>query len=289
MRWLSDVLETRGRASFGATRRIFKRTLSPLLLLAAAGCATHGASSPVLSAQSFGPDAARDVRTLVLVLHADGDGDVPVAFADAAHGIADAIPHARAVALLRPGYRDAAGNSSPGMRGGIGGDSYTAERIAAVGDTVAQWRARYPQARTILVGQSGGAAMAAALTGLRPGLVDGVVLAGCPCMLPEWRKYRAKQGHGSFATPVSSFDPLMTVGGVAPATRVALLVGSNDTDTPQRFSRAYAEALALRGIATDYRVLPGRGHDLLGDPDLIDAVRRMSADPVVQQNAKVTP
>ncbi|MCZ2917058.1 hypothetical protein NYY62_19200, partial [Acinetobacter baumannii] len=66
---------------------------------------------------------------------------------------------------------------------------------------------------------------------------------------------------------------------------------SNDTDTPQRFSRAYAEALALRGIATDYRVLPGRGHDLLGSPDLIDAVRRMSAGPVTapQQNAKVMP
>jgi acetyl esterase/lipase len=104
-------------------------------------------------------------------------------------------------------------------------------------------------------------------------------------MLPEWRKYRAKLGHGGFATPVASFDPLMTVGGVAPATRVALLVGSDDSDTPQRFSRAYAEALALRGIATDYRVLPGRGHDLLADRDLIDAVRRMSADPA----AAVTP
>ena len=49
--------------------------------------------------------------------------------------------------------------------------------------------------------------------------------------------------------------------------------------------------VALRGIATDYRVLPGRGHDLLGDPDLIDAVRRMSADPapVPVKNAMVAP
>ncbi len=269
------------------------RWLSPLLLLAAAGCATHGPSPSIgtLAGQDFGPSAPRDVRTLILLLHSDGDGAVPAAFSGAAQHLADAIPHARAVALLRPGYHDDVGNHSPGSRGGISGDAYTADRISAVADTIRSWRARYPQARTILVGQSGGAAMAAALAGLHPGLVDGVVLAGCPCMLPEWRNFRAKQGHVGFGIPVTSFDPLMTVGGVAPATRVALLVGADDSETPQRFSRAYAEALALRGIATDYRVLPGRGHELLGDTDLIDAVRRMSADPapVPPSNATVAP
>ncbi|KQN82496.1 hypothetical protein ASE90_11910 [Sphingomonas sp. Leaf67] len=267
------------------------RCFSPLLLLAAVGCATTAPPPVTLAGASFGPTASRDVRTLVLVLHGDGDGMVPAAFNDAAHAIADAIPGARAVALLRPGYRDMAGNASPGTRGGTDGDSYTADRVAAVADAIAGWRTRYPQARVILVGQSGGAAMAATLMGVRPGLVDGVVLAGCPCMLPEWRKYRANQGAAGFRTAVDSFDPLQTVGGVAPSTRVALLVGADDRETPLRFSRGYAEALALRGIATDYRVLPGRGHDLLRDGDLIDAVRRMAAAPPTapQRNAMVTP
>ncbi len=262
-----------------------------ILALALGGCAGSATSVrlPTLAGQAFGPDAPRDVRTLVLVLHGDGDGLVPADFVQAAHRIADAVPGTRAVALLRPGYRDAAGNASPGERGGIGGDSYTADRIAVVADSIAAWRARYPQARTVLVGQSGGAAMAAALAGLRPGLVDGIVLAGCPCMLPEWRRYRAKRGGRDFSIPVTSFDPLMTVGGVAPSTRVTLLVGADDAETPQRFSRAYAEALALRGIATDYRVLPGRGHELLADGDLIDAVRRIAAAPgaAPMQNAMV--
>ena len=143
------------------------RWLSPLLLLAAAGCATHGAAPTpaALAGQSFGPSAPRDVRTLVLLLHGDGDTMVPAAFVGSAQRLADAIPHTRAVALLRPGYQDAAGNHSPGTRGGAGGDSWTADRIAAVADTIKTWRARYPQARTILVGQSGGAAMAAAIAG----------------------------------------------------------------------------------------------------------------------------
>ncbi|KQN34248.1 hypothetical protein ASG37_06480 [Sphingomonas sp. Leaf407] len=264
-----------------------------ILAMALAGCAGSGTNgrAPALAGQAFGPDAVRDVRTLVLVLHGDGDGVVPADFAQATHRIADAIPDTRAVALLRPGYRDSAGNQSPGERGGMGGDSYTADRIAAVADSILRWRKRYPQARTVLVGQSGGAAMAAVVAGLRPGLVDGIVLAGCPCMLPEWRKYRARRGGGDFARPVTSFDPLMTVGGVAPQTRVTLLVGADDAETPQRFSRAYAEALALRGIATDYHVLPGRGHDLLADGDLIDAVRRIAAAPgtAPMRNAMVTP
>lgn len=282
MRFLKVCLKTR-RSAFRGT--------GPLLLLAVAGCATTPPTAPpMLAGQAFGPDATREVRTLVLVLHGDGDAPVPAAFADAAHAIADAIPGSRTVAILRPGYSDAAGNRSPGNRGGTGGDSYTPERIAAIGDTVTAWRARYPGARAILVGQSGGAAMAATLAGLRPGLVDGLVLAGCPCMLPEWRRYMARRADAgaqgaAFAGTVASFDPLMTVGGVAPATRVALLVGADDRDTPQRFSRAYAEALALRGIATEYRVLPGRGHDLLTDPELIDAIRRVAADPATRPTA----
>ena len=47
----------------------------------------------------------------------DGDGAVPASFTVAAQQLADAIPHARAVALLRPGYHDDAGNHSPGVRG----------------------------------------------------------------------------------------------------------------------------------------------------------------------------
>lgn len=271
------------------------RCFSILIPLAAAACATTTTSPappPVsLAGQSFGPTAPRDVRTLVLMLHGDGDGVVPAEFNHAARAIADAIPGARTVAMLRPGYRDDAGNASPGSRGGTDGDSYTADRVAAVADAIAGWRARYPGARTILVGQSGGAAMAATLMGVRPGLVDGVVLAGCPCMLPEWRKYRAKQGETRFRTPVNSFDPLQTVGGIAPTTRVALLVGADDRETPLRFSRGYAEALALRGIATDYRVLPGRGHDLLHDNDMIDAIRRIATPPAAptQRSAMVTP
>ncbi|RYD81304.1 MAG: hypothetical protein EOP61_43055, partial [Sphingomonadales bacterium] len=208
-----------------------------------------------------------EVRTLIVVLHGEGQPD-HYRFAQAA---AAAIPGSAAVAMLRPGYADANGKSSPGERGAETGDNFTADRIEAVGDAIAALRKRYPLARTVLVGDAGGAAIAANLAGIRPTLIDGMVLVGCPCTLPEWRKLM-KWNDG-----VASLDPLKTAGGVLPGLRAAVLVGSNDTVTPVKFSRAYAEALTLRGIATDYRIVPGKGHDLLDDPEVLAAAQRLAA------------
>lgn len=250
--------------------------LLPLLL---AGCAstqsTQSVQAPVSTALrtvTFGPAAGPSVKTLIVVLHADGQPS-HYAFAEAA---ARAVPDSAAVAVLRPGYADRTGRSSPGDRGSGIGDSYTADRITAVGDSIADLRARYPNARTILVGDAGGAAIAANLAGTRPALLDGIVLVSCPCTLPEWRQRMQKQDP-AWGAAVTSLDPLKTSGGVLPTIRAAVLVGADDKVTPISYSRAYAEALTLRGIATDYRIVPGKGHELLDDPEVLAATTRLAA------------
>ena len=241
------------------------------LLVAAllAGCATTTpqASVPGLHAETFGPARGLQVQTLIVVLHGEGQPD-HYRFAEAA---ARAVPASAAVAILRPGYADAAGKSSPGERGTETGDNYTAGHIGAVGDSIAALRQRYPNARTVIVGDAGGAVIAADLAGIRPELVDGMVLVGCPCTLPEWRKLMKWDGQ------VASLDPLQIAGGIRPGLRAAVLVGADDKITPVKFSRAYAEALTLRGIATDYRIVPGKGHDLLDDPEVLAATQRLAA------------
>lgn len=253
---------------------------APLLLAACAvtQSAAPPPSEPSLAAQTFGPTRGTGVQTLVIVLNGDGMPQArsePYGFAAAA---AQAIPASAAIAVLRPGYADASGRTSPGDRGAETGDNYTADRIAMVGDSIATFRARYPAARTILVGESGGAAIAANLAGMRPGLVDGMVLVACPCTLPEWRQYmRKRMPRADWHTAVSSLDPLKTAGGILPSIRAAVLVGADDAVTPVKFSRAYAEALTLRGIATDYRIVPGKGHNLLDDPEVLAATQRLAA------------
>jgi pimeloyl-ACP methyl ester carboxylesterase len=233
---------------------------------------------PALAAQTYGPARGPDVQTLLIVLNGDGTPGLRTDHYGFAQAAAQAIPASAAIAMLRPGYSDASGRTAPGERGSDTGDNYTPDRIAAIAEAVTALRARYPAARAILVGESGGAAIAANLAGVRPGLVDGMVLVGCPCTLPEWRQYmRRRMPRGGWDAAVTSLDPLKTAGGILPSIRAAVLVGADDAVTPVKFSRAYAEALTLRGIATDYRIVPGKGHDLLNDPEVLAATSRLAA------------
>ncbi|PKP89934.1 MAG: hypothetical protein CVT77_16425, partial [Alphaproteobacteria bacterium HGW-Alphaproteobacteria-16] len=196
-----------------------------------------------------------------------------------AAALAAAAPSSAVVTLLRPGYADPVGNVSPGTRGRGVGDDYTAERIAAVGDTIATLRSRHRRARIVAIGEGGGAAIVADLAGLRPGLLDGMVLVSCPCALPEWRRHMATRAKppAPWREKVDSLDPLQTAGGVAPTLRAAILTGAKDSSALPRFSRSYAEALSLRGIATDFRILPDKGANILNDPQVIEASRRLAA------------
>jgi pimeloyl-ACP methyl ester carboxylesterase len=257
---------------------------SSLALFAGAALLAAGtvyAAAPVakpLYTQSFGTVSPKKVRTLIVVLHGDAPGEKPSYHYAFARSAAQSVPGSVAVAVLRPGYEDAHGHRSPGVRGTLSGDDYTPERIRAVADTIRGLQRRYRYARTVLVGHAGGAAIAADVAATAPGLVDGVVLVSCPCTLPEWRNYmKGVAAAPAWDAQVASLDPIKLVGGIAPGTRAAVLVGAEDKTAPVRFSRVYAEALSLRGIATDFRIVPGRDHELLGDPEVLAATQRLAA------------
>lgn len=255
---------------------------SPFLALALAGCTVTGqtAAPPEapLHADAYGVSRPAQVRTLVFVVNGDGAPGERTDEQAFARTVAAAVPDSAVLAVLRPGHRDALGHASPGNPGAGIGDDLAPLHLDALARTVAAWKARYPKARTLIVGDSGGAALAADLAGLRPEAVDGMVLVGCPCALPEWRSHMAQRtANRAWRSEVDSLDPLHTVGGIKRSLRAAILVGSDDPITPVQLSRAYAEALALRGIATDFHIVPGKGHDLLGDPETLAVTVRIAA------------
>jgi pimeloyl-ACP methyl ester carboxylesterase len=256
------------------------RLLPLACLVLLAGCA-HRVAPPVAAPASlhyerFGARAA-DARTLIVVLH-DDSPDSPDSAYRAAEAFARDVPGSITAVVLRPGFTDLKDHRSQGAPESGGGDGYTTERLREIAATIRTIQRASPQVRTLLVGQGGGAAIAADLAGTQARIADAMLLLGCPCMLDEWREDRAAAPGGSaFATPVSSLDPLKTVGGVSPSLQVTLLVGANDEQTKPRYSRGYAEALALRGVATDFRILTDKGHDLLEDPETRAAVQRLAA------------
>jgi pimeloyl-ACP methyl ester carboxylesterase len=252
-----------------------------LAALPLAGCASTSTSLPAaprLFTQAYGvkPGAA---ETLYVVVHGDGTRTA-IDTTPFVQALAAAEPDAAIIRLLRPGFSDGLGNSSPGTRGTNGDDEYTSERINTVADTIAALRVRYRRARIVAIGEAGGAVFVANLAGLRPGVIDGMVLVSCPCALPEWRRYMARRDPANprwREAKVISLDPLQTAGGIPSTLRAALLVGGKDDVVPARFARAYAEALSLRGIATDFRILPDRQPPVLDDPQVIEAARRLAA------------
>ena len=250
--------------------------LVAVALLALAGCDRGGtppASGPLYS-RGFGPEQSAAIKTLVFVLH----GDAPYTKPYYQYGVAEQaskLRGVRAFGLLRPGYEDRQGNISPGVRGNTTGDNYTPDRVAAIAGQIAGLARRYPRARRIVMGHSGGAAITADLAALYPRLIDGIVLVSCPCVLAPWRAHmRSQRWFSGFGKPVDSYDSRALVPRLDTALQVAMLVGSNDDTTPPALSQAYAKAIAARGIRPNLSILPGKDHEIFQEPAVIVALRR---------------
>lgn len=217
---------------------------------------------------------------LVVVLHGDApfnDPDYHYAFARL---IAEENDDVVAVGLLRPGYADPEGHQSPGERGQAIGDNYTPEVVHAVAETVRNLNDVHKPRRVVIVGHSGGAAVAANVLGLATGLIDGAVLVSCPCDVPRFREHMRELRDDAtwkslWEVPVQSISPLDLVPDIDPATQIILLVGANDDVTPPALTETYAERLRMTNVAVEVVVLEERGHEMFLDAGVRAAVSRL--------------
>ena len=217
---------------------------------------------------------------LVLVLHGDLPEPPPsyqYEFAKVLAGRTGNFADVIAAGVLRPGYSDPTGDRSSGDMGRAIADNYTPEVVDAVAGAARELSKAHDASTIVLVGHSGGGAIAANLLGRHPGLARGAVLAGCGCDPAAWRKRRrAETGNPMFDGPTRSLHPLDLAQDVALETVVRLVVGANDDVTPPADSHAYAAALRERGIDVSVDVVPGLGHNILFDPAWSTPLRRSS-------------
>lgn len=179
------------------------------------------------------------------------------------------------VALLRPGFADKRGASSTvdPLHGGRR-DIYTQENILEVGTAIERLRSKYRPKSVIIVGQSGGAATAAVLLGMRPQLAEAAVLVGCPCELVSWRKHRG----GSEWT--RSENPIRWTEKIPATTKIIALTGELDDVTPPELARNYIDILRSRGIDASFQIVTGATHSgqksgALFSPEVFDAISRL--------------
>src|SRR5262245_40173731 len=134
------------------------------------GGATHWIDIPAgrLKTRVYTGTVTSTSPILVLVLH----GDLPDPPPSYQYEFAKALVADPAVATdvvaaggLRPGYREPAGDRSSGDMGRAVADNYTPEVVDAVARAARELKKAHRARATILVGHSGGAAIAADLLG----------------------------------------------------------------------------------------------------------------------------
>jgi len=112
------------------------------------------------------------------------------------------------------------------------------------------------------------------MLGRHPSLADGAVLVSSPCNISEWR--RLKRGRPWWR----SESPDAYVARISPATRVAVLVGARDDNTPPVLARHYAALLDARHIAGELMELEGADHDgAFRRNEVVDALVWLTAGP----------
>lgn len=185
-------------------------------------------------------------KVLVVFLHGDNGGRTELkANSGAAAMLAEKLQTVT-VAIQRPGYRSDLGTSDG--QSGPGDDDYTPQNLDIVAAALLQLRSLNPGKKILLVGHSGGAAMAALLAGRFPASADAYLLAACPCDVPAWRQWRGSSAGKKGAW--TSLSPLAEAGKMPPGTLLSLVVGNKDENTLPLFSESYARALQARGLKT---------------------------------------
>lgn len=224
-------------------------------------------------------EAPTSAAPLVVLLHGDAPFINPRYQYAVAAELANAVPGARVAALMRPGYADAYGARSDGDRGFASGENYTLDVATDVAAAIQSLKQRWEAPSVILVGHSGGAAVAANVAALTPGLVQHVFLVGCPCDVPAFRRHMARLHRSPmWLLPVQSLSPMHTLDRMKKGTKVTALSGSDDPVTLEEYASSYIAKAKTRGMAASMIVMPNKGHEILDDPVVISQISQAMRD-----------
>jgi pimeloyl-ACP methyl ester carboxylesterase len=263
------VLQYAVRGGFAATRPAID---------AGGRAISEGANPHRIAGRVYLDGSASAGAPLVVVLHGDAPFRNPGYHYAFASTLSERLPGVPIAALLRPGFSDPYGARSDGRRGSASGDDYTRAVTHDLSDAIAALRTEFSASSVVLVGHSGGAAIAANIAAASPRLIDSLILVSCPCDVPAFRRHMARQQFSPFwLWPSDSESPLDTVDRLT-AARVFAVTGEYDPIALVTYARAYTEAARHRGLSATLTVLPDRGHEILNDEAVIEFTRQRVAE-----------
>lgn len=201
-----------------------------------------------LAYKAYGPAQA---RVLAIFVHGDVSSGGP---ADYMYRHAQSFAAGRrdvaAVAILRPGYYDRAGNRSSGSDGGRR-DTFDAGSIRTLAGAIRELKTKFGAQRVIALGHSAGAGALGVIAGNSGGMLNGVVLTSCPCDVPAWRASRGT-GRG-----FSSLSPIDYIGGVPGSTAIVAVTGAGDDNTRPALAQDYVARARAAGRNARVEIVAG--------------------------------
>jgi predicted esterase len=238
-----------------------------------------GAAGHRIAGRVYLSGTSASAAPIIIVLHGDAPSINPRYQYAVASDLASTLRGTRVVALLRPGYADPYGAKSDGDRGFALGENYTPGVVTDIASAIQSLTSHWGASAVILVGHSGGAAIAANVAALHAGLVRHVFLVGCPCDVPAFRSHMARlQWNPMWLLPVHSLSPLRTLDQMGNGTKVVAISGTNDPITLPQYAHAYVEKASVRGISASMITIAGQGHEILDDPVVINEVAKAARD-----------
>ncbi len=205
--------------------------------------------------EAYGVPASGKATTLAVFVHGDvtsgGAADYMNSYAKS---FAASKKGVVAVALIRNGYGNSKGQNSDGFYNrremNYGGQA------SGVADAIRALKAKFGAQRVVGLGHSGGAAILGIIAGQDSNLLNGVVLAACPCDMQTFAQIR---GGNSGGNP----SPIQYINGVSPSTSIVAVHGQGDDKVPPIISDDYIAKAQSLGLKASLRKVAG-GHNFGG-------------------------
>ncbi|NER83538.1 MAG: alpha/beta fold hydrolase, partial [Leptolyngbya sp. SIO1D8] len=216
---------------------------------------------------------------LCVVLHGDAPGNRPEYQYIMASQIAQANDNVVTVALLRPRYEDPTGNISDGERGDSVGDNWNAKNTDSIAEAIETLGEKTNARKVVLIGHSGGAAIAANIIARHYSLIHGVILVSFPGDVNHWRRYMfTKTGADAFKGDIDSLSVLQDIDQISDALKIRLIVGEADDVTPPELGLQYAALLEDAGKTVDVVRVGSKGHEIFLEPDVLQIVSKVVSE-----------
>ena len=134
-------------------------------------------------------------------------------------------------------------------------------------------RRKFGATSVILVGHSGGAAIAADVAARSGDLIQQIFLVGCPCNVPAFRRHMARlQWSPVWLLPVNSLSPDQELAQMNRAIKITAISGSEDPLALPEYAQAYIDKASAQGIAAFMVIAPGQGHEILNSAPVLERV-----------------